>query len=111
MLAVVLFFFGQQPQQYLVPNLVARRIIPGNGNQLAIPHDVNIFALSGALHRDLQGSCAKHIITECDPLPDHYCSPRAAYFRYVKEPMSDEETIAGIGILESLVTRPEIPTW
>ena len=46
MFAVVLFFFGQQPQHYLVPNLVARRITFGNGYKLTIPHDCNVFVLS-----------------------------------------------------------------
>jgi hypothetical protein len=68
MFAVVLFFFGQQPQHYLVLNLVARRITFGNGYKLTIPHDCNVFVLSGALHCDLQGSCANHTITGCDPL-------------------------------------------
>ena len=68
MFAVSLFFFGQKPQQYLVPNLVARRIILDNGYQLTIPHDV--FALSEALHCDLQGSslAEHHIMIRCDPL-------------------------------------------
>jgi hypothetical protein len=67
MFAVVLFFFGQQPQQYLVPNLVARWITLGNGYKFTVPHDVNVFALSGVLHCDLEGSSAKQIITECNP--------------------------------------------
>jgi hypothetical protein len=51
MFTVVLFFFGQQPQHYLVPNLAARRITFGNGYKLTVPHDVNVFVLSGALLR------------------------------------------------------------
>jgi hypothetical protein len=66
MFAVASFFFGRQPQQYLVSNLVARRITFGNRYKFAVPHDADVFALSGAVHCDLQGSCANQIVTGCD---------------------------------------------
>ncbi len=66
MFAVALFFFGQKLQQYLVPNLVTRRIVLDNGYQLTVPRDV--FALDVALHCDLQGSSAEpYIMTEREP--------------------------------------------
>jgi hypothetical protein len=66
MFAVVLFLYGQQPQQYLESNLVARRITFGNRYEFTVPHDADVFVLSGALHCDLQGSCANQIVTGCD---------------------------------------------